>query len=1796
MKVTKQKQKSQYVFILTLALLVGFFGIQKYVKAAAGINQQISFQGKIAVKADGTNVADGNYNFNFKIYSQQYPGGSVIWQELNKSLTVTSGIFQTYLGDATALPGSIDFNSDNIYLGIEFNGDGEMNPRIQFAATPYSFNSLKLNGADWASPLAIGTGTAAAGTFTNLATNTGGVSIADGQAYGGAGAVTLSSTTNGLTLDSGSNTLTIATSDTALTASGLATLTVGANATITNASGNLTLQPAGSGTIASVLIGAGGAGSANPDFLGLDVKNSTGDPAGGYEGAMYYNTTDNKFRCYQDTAWIDCIGTGGSGYATVMDEAGVLTQRSTINFTGAGVTCADDSGNGRTNCTINGGTGGGVNLAPSSADSDSSANASIFVNDTGGGNLIKMQQNGVDKFAVSNSGAIGVGTSAPTDPANLLQIGSATNRGDVAMYGDLIEKGIVNQKNISGTISDVFVYDTTRDSDGGRWTESRASQNLSWALETKDNSGSACNLSTDDRCGESTFPRKATFVATGDAVYIMDTDNGTMWMKFTQVGTYALGSDSANNPSSVYGLNGVMYVGTNGGSSTGMYAIDFINDKIYRFNTTDRNRGDKNIANRNTAVSYTAESILPMKFIGTESVKVNDVSAVFINGGSSVLTNSGPQNGATFVCAATDDGVQVINMSSGITIPFGSSVTDQFSACALTKRARMYVLNVTKQQLERYGNPATSANNIDTTAVAQATGVTTAYKTWDESTTAANAPNLFNTAKTINTSPDTLEVIERGSLAERLATGAGDLIYVGHGGGLTEIHDVDTNATPTLGWSKYYTSTFETNLMSGTPRGMFPMNETSGDLTDVTVRNNKLTPKGSPSPTFGVNGVHGTGISLNGSANYFCSGTGGTCATDADYDPGTLSFSVEAWFKHSTSMSGIDTLIDHSYTTAPAQAAGYRIYMSSSGQILATIDDDATFGDEDLVTTTLSFNDNQWHHIVFNRVTTALTTPAVAVGIYLYIDGRLVGSDTSIGATGTLNSSSILAVGADCSVGAACSTGANFWDGQIDDVYFSMGGATTADSLNQTQIRRKYLEGLGAMRKKTLNATVADIASTTTIGKTGSTWGINDYAGSIVEITSGTGAGQTRRVIANDATTLTVSPAWTTPTGATFEIQPEQLYGGTDNVTSIGITDNTFLGEERRLYVGTNSSSDTGGVTLFQGFDNSYATDVYHIDSGKTDDFSSAWNSVSNSDNMVSFGTNGISVAFGSTNSLWTETDNINFEAQIDKFANNINIIRNEMVSKGLTGSAFEFGSMGADLAEYYLSLASLEAGDIVQMSGKSSEEVSKSDQPYQKTVIGVVASNPGITLGAADENSYPVALKGRVPVKVTSENGIIQKGDEIVSSSLAGYGMRAIEAGRTVGIALESMDDVILEECPVEAGLATETKCGKITVFVNVIDFSGIGASQLMKEKNYEVNPNDQFASLFGELEVENFSTEEENSQNMAVKNEVGNILQAANTLGFLQSLNDPNYVGFTPESEIFAKSIQATKEIISPLVVADTIVAKNIKAENIEGLNFIQASVKNSQETVMENSANINNLGQKIDLLGLQVAELTAKAEFAQTQALNPESLKNSQIAGELEVVEKAQFKGAVAFDSFAQFLSQVVFKKQAIFEEKVSFEKGIEIAGVVVQNNDSAGFAVIKKGEDKIKISFSEAYAQIPVVSAVFSLQPIEEKELRDLAEEFLLQNNIKFIVTKVDNKGFEIKLDKKAPISLPFAWQASSVKNVKVFGHDERIEEVENLSDNQSENTQPLDAQVATKENSGKEEVSLENIVQEVPIIP
>jgi len=135
-----------------------------------------------------------------------------------------------------------------------------------------------------------------------------------------------------------------------------------------------------------------------------------------------------------------------------------------------------------------------------------------------------------------------------------------------------------------------------------------------------------------------------------------------------------------------------------------------------------------------------------------------------------------------------------------------------------------------------------------------------------------------------------------------------------------------------------------------------------------------------------------------------------------------------------------------------------------------------------------------------------------------------------------------------------------------------------------------------------------------------------------------------------------------------------------------------------------------------------------------------------------------------------------------------------------------------ADLAEEYVSSQTLQPGDVVVLEGQNNSlAVLKSTSPYQNGLIGIISTNPGITLDSSAKTdsdhpySYPLALQGRVPVNVSTSNGPIQAGDDITSSSIPGVAMKASSSGQIIGKALESYDN------------NNPNAVGKIMVFVNL-------------------------------------------------------------------------------------------------------------------------------------------------------------------------------------------------------------------------------------------------------------------------------------------------------------------------------------------------------------------------------------------
>lgn len=245
------------------------------VDAATTLPTKMNFQGRIANSANNV-LANGSYNMKFRIYNAS-SGGTLQWSEdrlvsASQGVTVTNGQFSVQLGEISSLPASI-FTSNSLYFEIELPTpatatssspswtEGAMTPRNQLATSAYAYNAETLDGIDGASFAQLGTG--------NVFTAANSVNAASANAF-----QVRNGSTNLFNVDTSGSLVTLGASD-----------TTGA-------------------------------------LLVVDTKTDAGDPTGA-NGGIYYNSNANKFRCYEASAWKDCVATPSLQTAYNNDASGV---------------------------------------------------------------------------------------------------------------------------------------------------------------------------------------------------------------------------------------------------------------------------------------------------------------------------------------------------------------------------------------------------------------------------------------------------------------------------------------------------------------------------------------------------------------------------------------------------------------------------------------------------------------------------------------------------------------------------------------------------------------------------------------------------------------------------------------------------------------------------------------------------------------------------------------------------------------------------------------------------------------------------------------------------------------------------------------------------------------------------------------------------------------------------------------------------------------------------------------------------------------------------------------------------------------------------------------------------------------------------------------------------------------------------------------------------------------------------------------------------------------------------------
>lgn len=328
--------------------------------ALTTVPTKMNFQGRITDNA-GNILANGTYNMRFKIYDAA-TAGTLQWSEdrlvsASQGVSVTNGQFSVQLGSISSLPESI-FTNTGLYFEIELPSpgtatssspswtEGPMTPRNQIATSAYAFNADMIDGIDGASlpqlgiantftwANAINTSHANAFQVENGATNlfnvdTSGSIITIGAADT-TGALLVLDTKTGAGDPAGtagamyynSNSGTFRCYDTAWRDCDINYQAANNTFTGTNAFNGATLSVGGAANTAKFNVASLfnvdttnsivsiGAVDGTATVLVVDTKNTAGDPTGSSatNGAMYYNSSLQEFRCYANGNWGPCHG------------------------------------------------------------------------------------------------------------------------------------------------------------------------------------------------------------------------------------------------------------------------------------------------------------------------------------------------------------------------------------------------------------------------------------------------------------------------------------------------------------------------------------------------------------------------------------------------------------------------------------------------------------------------------------------------------------------------------------------------------------------------------------------------------------------------------------------------------------------------------------------------------------------------------------------------------------------------------------------------------------------------------------------------------------------------------------------------------------------------------------------------------------------------------------------------------------------------------------------------------------------------------------------------------------------------------------------------------------------------------------------------------------------------------------------------------------------------------------------------------------------------------------------------
>ncbi len=1628
----------------------------------------------------------------------------------------------------------------------------------------------------------------------------------------------------------------------------------GGSSVITSGSTGITLQSQGSGTAAAVQIGVGGAGSTTPDLLGLDVKSDVGDPTG-FNGAMYYNENTDQFRCFTNGSWGNCDTTGGT--ATLQSAYNAGATITTGSSTDLALTLTSG------NFTASG--AGSVNLTPTGASSFTSSGALTFTAGaastwgTTTGDLT-LQVAGTGTVGSVKIGAGGAGSATP----DLLALDVKSTTGDPAgfngatYYNEFSGKfrcfeasgwkdcdtgagagnSLQQSYNVGSTITTAASTDLSFVLSSGNFTTSGAgSVNLtptgassftsSGALTFTAGAASvwsttAGNLTVDAAAALNLGTTNATSVSIGNTG-VTTTNNGSLTS--TQTLTASNGFTQTTGALNLTATSGALTLSGLSASSisAGSNALSLVGSPI---NINATGTGTTNIGSATALINL--PGLTASKVVFTDSSKnLTSTGTVGITqGGTGQATASAAFDALSPTSAVGD--IIVRNGSGNVRLPVGGT--------------NGFVLTVDSTQATGIKWAAAGAQTLQTAYDAGST-ITTAAST-DIALTLTSGNFTATGAGSVNLTPTAASNFTSGG-ALTFTAGASS-VWSTTAGSLR----VDAATTLNLGT----TAATVINVGGSSNTALTVTTDGTGDAEVVL-------PTGSISGTEILNDTVVLGTDTAG--NYVASFTaGGGLTGDTAGEGTTPTIAV---------VSGNGGIVvnanDVALTVAPSADALSATTSSGSGlEIVSTgvaliqgcanneilkwnetsdvwaCSSDVTGGTPTLdavaaATANGAVNDSNANTVNWNW---DFTTAAVDSGLNI--------SESTASTSGTQDQQALLEL---TTLASSTASPLQVTAGGTDvgDIFFDLTGTSDLEIRDSGVVFASFND----------NGSVSFAGNITQTGAT--------------SISSGTGGitANGNLVTSNLGVELTESD--TNPSCAsgdykiyadTSETQIKKCVNGVaTNLTSSDSFKFVAKSADESVINSTTLQSDDDllfaiGASETWGF--IFAVDVANANSNGPDWKAAILGPTLNTCSVTQSGAEPAGAAFPQASTVDCITpaalvnNNINadagfpYQVRISGFVaaaltggtvnfqyaeNTAALATSVTVKKGSTLTAYKVG--GADLAEVYYSKEFLAPGTLLVVDPEVTNGVKMSAGAYDDRTMGVVSTTPGLVLGdnqgAEDRVSTLVALSGRVPVKVSTENGSIEAGDFLTASSMPGVAMKATKAGRTVGLALakfegEGVGEVMtfvnngyytgsayFEEVPaVEAGKPTGREV--LTAINKIVpaDSAAGGVSQIYADRLLAAVDIVTPSITANTLTVDSIeSVENSLSINLGVggsmvvqavvpASEDGVVPETKKAVITFDDAGNASFAGTVTAGaikadsitgiEIFTDRIATLSDSVADLNVAATDVASTDIDELQGQIDQLNESVTGLTNEVMAREsgviAQITDLATKqtglydsllVRLDTLAAEQLTTNGTLIDGLATidtrvsvveNDLTEVKKQLAAMMEVdamVAEEEFDlvttnlgnlnvaGAFTLDSVGTFAKGIEVTSISALTDAILFNGDLKFIGRPYVNNDTAGFAVIPAGAREVAVEFKSEYLTQPVVTASVTLEEARvDGTLMGGIEEVFFADNLQFLVVNKTTRGFTIKLNRAATDEVRFSWIALAVDEARVvIGKNEAV---------------------------------------------